>query len=73
MKVETEVGVSTVTIESIEVEHREDDVERVENRGPMVSLANNLPTAIGAWVIWVIIAVMIIATLTFLGLGLGGN
>ena len=38
-----------------------------------VSLANNWATATGGWVIWVLIAIMNVATLVFLGLGEGGN
>jgi metal iron transporter len=47
--------------------------ERVETRNPTVSLKNNLPTAVGGWIIWVIIAAMNVATLVFLGLGVGGD
>lgn len=38
-----------------------------------VSLANNKVTTIVGWVIWVIIAAMNVATLTFLCLGIGGD
>lgn len=38
-----------------------------------VSLANNWATTIGGWVIWLIIAFMNVATLVFLGLGIGGD
>ena len=38
-----------------------------------VSLANSWATSIGAWIIWFLIAAMNVATLTFLGLGIGGN
>jgi metal iron transporter len=38
-----------------------------------VSLANNWTTTIVGWVIWFIIAAMNVATLTFLGLGIGGG
>jgi metal iron transporter len=38
-----------------------------------VSLANNWPTTIGAGLIWTIIVCMNVATLVFLGLGLGDN
>lgn len=38
-----------------------------------VSMANNWTTTIVGWVIWFIIAAMNIATLTFLGLGIGGD
>ena len=38
-----------------------------------VSLANSWATSIGAWLIWFLIAAMNVATLTFLGLGIGGN
>lgn len=38
-----------------------------------ISLANNRATAVAGWVIWVIIAAMNVATITFLGLGLGGD
>jgi Mn2+/Fe2+ NRAMP family transporter len=44
-----------------------------ETRKSTVSLKNNLPTAIGGWIIWVIIGAMNIATLAFLGLGIGGD
>jgi len=70
MMVETEGGASAVTIETLEVAG---DVERVEQRNPMVSLKNNWATTIVGWVIWVLIAVMNVATLTFLGLGIGGD
>jgi metal iron transporter len=43
-----------------------------ENNGT-VSLANNWATTIFAWLIWFIIAAMNVATLTFLGLGIGGD
>lgn len=70
MMVETEGGASTLTVETLDVV---EDAERVETRNPTVSLKNNLPTAIGGWIIWVIIAAMNIATLAFLGLGIGGD
>jgi metal iron transporter len=38
-----------------------------------VSLANNKATTIVGWIIWFIVAAMNVATLTFLGLGLGGD
>jgi metal iron transporter len=38
-----------------------------------VSLANNWLTAGLGWLIWFVIAAMNIATLTFLGLGIGGD
>ncbi|KAF8854887.1 natural resistance-associated macrophage protein [Acephala macrosclerotiorum] len=38
-----------------------------------ISLANNRVTTVVGWVIWFIIAAMNIATLTFLGLGIGGD
>jgi metal iron transporter len=38
-----------------------------------VSLANNWATMIGAWIIWLIIAFMNVATLAFLGMGIGDN
>lgn len=38
-----------------------------------VSLANNRTTGVVGWIIWVIIAAMNVATLTFLGLGLSGD
>jgi metal iron transporter len=38
-----------------------------------VSLANNWATTIGAWIIWLIIAFMNVATLVFLGMGIGDN
>ncbi|PMD25338.1 natural resistance-associated macrophage protein [Hyaloscypha hepaticicola] len=70
MRVETEGGASTLTVETLDVGQ---DSERVETRNPTVSLKNNLATSIGAWIIWVIIAAMNIATLVFLGLGIGGD
>ena len=70
MRVETEVGASTLTVETLDVGQ---DSERVETRNSTVSLKNNLPTAIGGWIIWVIIAAMNVATLVFLGLGVGGD
>jgi len=38
-----------------------------------ISLANNWATTFGGWLVWVIIAFMNVATLVFLGLGIGGN
>jgi metal iron transporter len=38
-----------------------------------VSLANNWATTIGAWIIWLIIAAMNVATLVFLGTGIANN
>jgi metal iron transporter len=38
-----------------------------------ISLANNKATTIVGWIIWFIVAAMNVATLTFLGLGLGGD
>lgn len=38
-----------------------------------VSMANNWATTIVGFIIWFIIAAMNIATLTFLGLGIGGD
>jgi len=38
-----------------------------------VSFVNNLATTVGAWLIWLFIAGMNIATLVFLGMGIGGN
>jgi metal iron transporter len=77
MMVETESRASTLTIESVDGEGNvgrgDRDVERAVNTGTMVSLKNNLPTAIGGWTIWVLIAAMNVATLTFLGLGIGGD
>jgi metal iron transporter len=67
MRVETEGGASTLTVETLEAG------QDAETRNPTVSLKNNLPTAIGGWIIWVIIAAMNIATLAFLGLGIGGD
>ncbi len=66
--VETKVKASAMTVGNV------DDLLRAE-RGIVsvsanaVSLANIWPTMIGSWIIWVIIAAMNIATLTFLGLG----
>jgi metal iron transporter len=70
MRVETEGGASTLTVETLEVGQ---DAERVETRNPTVSMKNNIYTAIGGWIIWLIIAAMNIATLAFLGLGIGGD
>jgi metal iron transporter len=70
MKVETEGGASTLTVETLDVAQ---DAERVETSNPTISLKNNLATAIGGWIIWVIIAAMNVATLVFLGLGVGGD
>ncbi|PSS27447.1 hypothetical protein M430DRAFT_154276 [Amorphotheca resinae ATCC 22711] len=72
MTVETETAVvSTATLGSLEPGP---DVERGERRrGLMVSLANNIPTMLAAWIIWFIIAAMNVATLAFLGLGIGGD
>jgi metal iron transporter len=72
MMVETEAAVvSTGTLGSLE---SGPDVERGERRrGLMVSLANNIPTMLAAWIIWFIIAAMNVATLAFLGLGIGGD
>jgi metal iron transporter len=70
MRVETEGSASTLTVETLDVGQ---DSERVETRNPTVSLKNNLPTAVGGWIIWVIIAAMNVATLVFLGLGVGGD
>lgn len=70
MRVEIEAGASTLTIETVEISQ---DAERMEQRNPTVSLKNNLPTTIAAIVIWFIIAAMNIATLVFLGLGIGGD
>jgi metal iron transporter len=67
MRVETEGGASTLTIETLEVG------QDAETRNPTVSLKNNLPTAIGGWIIWVIIAAMNNATLAFPGLGIRGD
>lgn len=38
-----------------------------------ISLANNKATTTVGWIIWFIIAAMNVATLTFLGLGIGGD
>ncbi len=65
MMVETEVAESAITIDS--------DVERTERNVPAVSLANGWFTTAVGWLIWVLIAAMNIATLTFLGLGIGGD
>lgn len=82
MMVETESNISSLTIGSSAEEGDRDregegtaDVERTGNREGLglVSLKNNLPTTIGAWAIWVLIAAMNVATLTFLGLGIGGD
>jgi metal iron transporter len=69
MMVETELGVSSVTLEG-----GEGDVEREGGRSAiMIGLANNIPTLIGAWIVWLIITVMNIATLVFLGLGVSND
>jgi metal iron transporter len=44
-----------------------------QNARGTISLANNWATTIGAFVIWLLIVVMNVATLVLLGLGLGGN
>jgi metal iron transporter len=66
MMVQLEVGASSVTLEG----EGDRDVERVN---PMVSLANNIPTTAGAWIVWLIISSMNVATLVFLGLGVSGD
>jgi metal iron transporter len=70
MMVETEGGASTLTVETLEVGQ---DLERVEPSNLRVSMKNNIPTVIGGWLIWVIISAMNIATLVFVGLGIGGD
>jgi metal iron transporter len=70
MMVQLEVGASSVTLEG----EGDRDVERVNgNVNPMVCLANNIPTTAGAWIVWLIISSMNIATLVFLGMGVSGN
>jgi len=68
MPVETEGGASTLMLEILGAVQ---DPERMEQRNPTISLKNNLPTAIGGWAIWVIVAAMNVVTLAFLGLGIG--
>ncbi|KAI9048610.1 hypothetical protein LZ554_007442 [Drepanopeziza brunnea f. sp. 'monogermtubi'] len=65
MMVETEGGTSVATLDTMD----SCDTERVAPENPKVSLANNWPTLIAGWIIWVIIAFMNVATLTLLGLG----
>jgi metal iron transporter len=68
MMVETEIGVSAVTVDSVV-----GDVERSVPEGQKISLANNWATMGLGWFIWLLITVMNVATLTFLGLGIGGD
>lgn len=50
------------------------DTERaVISEQGTISLANSWATAITGWFVWFIIAAMNVATLTFLGLGIGGD
>ncbi|TVY73609.1 Manganese transporter SMF1 [Lachnellula suecica] len=67
MTVEIEAEESVITIETLELT----DAERVEQSRPTVSLANGWPILIVGWLLWFIIAAMNVATLTFLGLGIG--
>lgn len=69
MMVETGVGESIVTVETLD----STDVERVEQRGQTDSLANSWLTLIVGWILWFLIAAMNVATLTFLGLGIGDD
>ncbi|TVY21663.1 Manganese transporter SMF1 [Lachnellula arida] len=69
MMVETGVGESVVTVETL----GSNDVERVGQRGQVVSLANSWLTLIVGWILWFLIAAMNVATLTFLGLGIGDD
>ncbi len=66
MLVELETSASIATIDTLD----DPDAERLEPENPKVSLANNWPTLIAGWIIWVIIAFMNIATLNLLGLGI---
>ena len=70
MRAETEGGAITLAIETLDAGR---DAERVEQRNPTVSLKNNLLTAISELAIWIIIVAMNVATLAFLGLGIGGD
>jgi len=70
MRVETEGGAITLTIETFDAGQ---DAERVGQRNPTVSLKNNLLTAISELAIWIIIVAVNVATLAFLGLGIGGD
>lgn len=66
MMVETEVPLeSSITVGS--------DVERSERNASTVSMANGYVVMATGWLIWVLIAAMNIATLAFLGLGIGGD
>lgn len=67
MMVEIEEGVeeSVVTVD--------EEARTAVGMGRAVSLANNWATMIGGWAIWAVIAAMNVATLTFLGLGVGGD
>jgi len=38
-----------------------------------ICMANNWATTIGAWLVWLVVTVFNIATLTFLGLGIGSE
>lgn len=66
MMVETEVPLeSSIAVGS--------DVERSERNASTVSMANGYVVMATGWLIWVLIAAMNIATLAFLGLGIGGD
>ncbi|KUJ11827.1 natural resistance-associated macrophage protein [Mollisia scopiformis] len=65
MMVETEVGESVITMSS--------DVEGSEVRPPAISMANGWVTSVVGWLIWVLIAAMNVASLAFLGMGIGGD
>jgi metal iron transporter len=69
MMVETEATESAVTVETLEPR----DTERVEQGVPTVSLANSWLTSIVGWILWFVVAAMNVATLTFLGLGIGDD
>jgi metal iron transporter len=54
------------------------DAVRLAERGDAalegtVCMANNWPTTIVAWLTWLIVTVFNVATLTFLGLGIGNE
>jgi metal iron transporter len=65
VETETELEASVVTVG--------DDVERTEIRPPSVSMANGRLTSVVGWLIWILITAMNVATLAFLGLGIGGD
>lgn len=66
MMVETETGTSAATLNTVSTS----DMERFEPEHSRLSLANNWPTLVVGWIIWIIIAFMNVATLTLLGLGI---